>query len=979
MDDELRLTRAVFTETAGLTIHPKSQLNPTVAQLKESLEQALTGAPEGTPPQVLVFYYSGHGTAHDDQQLRIAAADSKRSGRATQLSVVELISLLIRSENESPAEIVVLLDLCNAGLAVDAFNRELARLRELGNWLPVLTVIGAVERYGDAQQLHFADSLASTLRSPPPAEQQEYIPMTVLFRELASRMGRLNGKPKPVMSPAPEGESEAFRNPWYEPPTTRRPQEEREGTGWAFCGRAEASEEIVSYLLSEAGRGGLAVTGPAGSGKSVLLDWVAAASSGKPLQPGVNAPLPPPPGCLDLLVDARNLPVASVARKLAVHYGTGTGTDVPGLVAALTARSETMRICVDSVEAARDTASLVGDLLEPLAELTQVRLVVAWDEVHPGFGGRQLALGSPEYGTTEDVSRFVRQILQHRNDSQWRHVDKQVLDDVAHAAAEAAGGSWLRAYLFAVVLSPSDPSVARVHAERSTGELFLEKLESLDIDADRQWARDLLLPVALAQGGGMPADGRLWAAVVKAGGNVDVRESELKHIQELAGEFLAAPEDDMHGAGWRFERAIYARSLAESADETDAHGAFVRAMYDRLPVRPSSSRDWSAADLYTRDYFPHHARIAGVLEEYLDDPEFLLSVNAETLRRALIIASQHWNDKADKVRSLCERIEATDRWDGYTLSRMALLAQVGSLDTLARRAAEWTSGWQPLLVQRHPSHVVFRARNGVTLTTSDSRFWRNSGTDLSTAWSEVHTPAGGALVTTTSVIELGGVPCIFAGQIDGSAWIQRLDDEGDYKAIDGLTLNCRLVACAQAGDGLLIAGTEGWQWRAERRTSPMVHRLRRRLGGAATAVWNGITMVAGMTATDVSVWRSDGHLLHTFTPPQSQALTTIAADWDGVYTGAGDGTVWRTSWDGRERRQVATHTGPVAQMKLRPGQHGRTLVSAGRGGDILLTPLDRVGAGTSSLNLGITVNSADIAAPGLVLAGTDAGVVQITL
>ncbi|MEO3972322.1 hypothetical protein [Streptomyces sp. CAU 1734] len=985
--DELRLMRAVFTETAELSIHPESRLNPTVAELRHGLERAVTGGDAGIPPDVLVFYYSGHGVIHDEQ-LWIAAADSRLRQRATQLTVEDLVSLLIRAEADSPREIVVLLDFCFAGMAVEVFDRELARLRAQGRWLPVITVIAAVERTDQAQQLHFASSLAAALRNPPAGEQQPWIGQQELYKELERRMGDLSGVPVPVRNMLPAGESRAFPNPRYEPPTVRRPQEEGPGTGWAFCGRAAASRRIVAHLTSETARpGGLAVTGAASRGKSVLLDWVHTASCGEPLTPGPGAPEFPPEGCVDVLVDARGMPVTSVARKLAAHYRTGTKTDVPGLVAALAELPGPLRICVDSVEAAADEDELVGELLEPLGRIPGVRLVMAWSRVLPGFTGEQLALDGPEFTEDGDIARLVQQILCHRRDSRWGGVGREAITAVAEAVAEAAGGSWLQAYLFAIRHSPSDPAVVGVYAERSSAQLFFEKLESLDADGvdpdDHRWARDLLLPVAFGQGGGLPADGELWAAVVRASGRPKVGESDLKLLQELAGEFLAVPEDEMHGAGWRFERAPIGRYLVQAAEAPSVHAAFVRAMCERLPTRSPGSHDWSAADRYTRDHFPLHAWLAGVLDSYLDDPEFVLAMNAETLRRALIRASDHPDDKAGRVRSLCEQLYGTNRWDGHTLSRIALLAQIHSLGELAVRAAEWTSGWRPSLVERHPSAAVFCVDESTLLTATDYGFWRTGrGTPeeaRAPGWSRLGTP-GRSPVTTASVIDLAGRPCVFAGQIDGSAWIQSLDDNGGFKVIDGLGLNCRLVTCAQSGGGLLIAGTEGWQWREAKVTGAVVPRVGRRLGGAATARVGDTDLVAGMTATDVSVWRSDGEWLRTFTPPQGQALKAIAADSAGVFTGAGDGTVRRTPWSGHGGRQIATHSGPVAELRVRAGRHGRVLVSTGQYGDIQLTPLDGGGSTPYSLELGIGVNSADLSPSGdRVLVGTDAGVVDITL
>lgn len=977
--DEVRMMKAVLAESARCTIHPASDLNPTVAELKSAFEQALEGD-DGVPPDLLIFYYSGHANEFGDGDLALAAHDSEKACRATQLRVDDLFALLVPDSRPRPREVVLLLDTCYAGMAVARFQQAAGVERTKGGDLPVFTAIGAIDRLGEAQQFHFTDSFAAAVRTAAAGEQSEFLPMDVLVRELAARMRKLpgdGGPPVPDFLP-PLGDTRAFPNPWYLPRAVRRPQEANDTSGWAFCGRREPAAQIVDYLTGEQAAGGLVVTGSTGSGKSVLLDWIHTSAHGEPLPAGPRAPDPAPAGCLDLLLDVRGMTVPGVVWKLAAHYGTRTPhDDTQALLEALCARPGPLRMCFDSVEACADPDSLYADLLAPLAALGHTRVVMAGNQPPRNFGGRVVDLDGPEATAhaADDIAHLVAHVLGHRKGTTWAGADQQWLDDIARATAQAAGPSWLRAYLFAVSLSGDDPATARVRAERTTAELFLDQLADLDPD-DPRWAPDLLLPVALAQGEGLPADGRLWAAVARQVSGRDVTPADLARVREKATDFLAAPEGGMHGHGWRFERSPHARYLAESFDEQSAHARFVEAMTRQLPARPSGGLDWTAADHYTREHFAHHARLAGVLDDYLDDPEFLLMMDFEALHRALTFLHDSTFGKIARVRSLCGELAVADRTDGHTLSRLALLAQVHGLSELARRAGESAVGWQPALTyKRRPAATVYCLPEGGELVVDDEgHILSRPGPAGDHSWHTVETPLRTGRLTTTSLIDASG-PALFAGQSDGQAWVQRLSD-GKHTPIRGLALGCRLVSCAQSEAGLLVAGTEGWQWRPKGSTTgpgPVVSRGRLRIGGAATAVRDGVPLVAARTARDVTVWCADGRFLRRFEPPQELALTDIAADSEGIYTGAGDGSVWWTSWDGTADGWLTGHTGPVAELRV----HGRVLVSAGRSGDIKLTPLTRGAGSPFHLDLGLDVCSADVDPHGQLVAGTSAGVVRI--
>ncbi|CAL9315778.1 hypothetical protein SUDANB91_05409 [Streptomyces sp. SudanB91_2054] len=997
--DELRMMRAVLAE-AGYTIHRQSRIDPTCDELATSFEEALDGV-DGTPPDVLLFYYSGHGYDYGDGDILLAAHNSEKAKRSTMLGVDRLMSSIIPGKKPRPREVVILIDACQSGLAIAQLERAAKEQWDKGADMPALTMISSTDRITDAQQMHFADSFAAALRNTRTGREHKYLDTQGLFSELKVRMEKGSGNPRDPQLPSwvpPREQLRAFPNPRYlQPRRLRRPPEANPDSGWAFYGRAEAVLDVVAHLDDASPTDGpaapLMVTGQPGSGKSVLLDWIHASSQGQPLPAGARAPAPAPDGCVDLLMDVRNQNLDTVVLELAERYETGEG-DCAAVVEALGGRG--LCLVFDSLDASTEPELLYSMLLAPLAAQPQTRVVVASSQVPDGFEGRLVDLDTEEYFRTADVAGLVEQVLRNRKETTWSVTDTRSVHDIAHATAAAAGRSWLRAYLFAVAMSNQDPATARVQAERSNADLFLDGLvrlsRTLD-DEDPQWARDMLLPVALAQGDGLPADGRLWSAVVHAAGRPGVDAMDLTSVCREARDYLDAPEDGMNSHGWRLKHPPTANYLAESADARAYHSLFVAAMTEQLPVLPSGQHDWSSADRYTRDHLPHHARLAGVLDEFLDDPEFLLAMNGEKLYRALGHIQETADDRVANVRALCWELMGT-RWrlpDRHTLARLALHAQVRGLDELARRAREYAVGWQAEVVNCRPPSLrnalgdrsvkaVHCLPDGGELALIGSWIFHRPGEADDTSWTAF--PPGGvpsrrevqARVTASSVIDHGGLAALFAGEITGQAWVALLDGRGQQ--IKPLDLDCPVIACLKVGPDLLIAGSDGWQWRSRGETGALVEKPGLRLGGVTAAETTHGVRVAARTASDVVVWRGDGTLLHTFKPPQSRGLMKIASDIEGIYTGAGDGSVVWTAWNGCSRRLVTEHTSGVRELRLCTVGGIQVLVSAGVHGDIRLS--SPTGSGPSRhFDIGLDVNAVDVHRNGEIVVGTAEGLVRI--
>ncbi|MEU9852595.1 caspase family protein [Streptomyces sp. NPDC047974] len=1008
--DELRMMRAVLAE-AGFTIHRCSQTDPGVADLEHGFETALEGD-DGTPPDVLLFYYSGHGVDIGDRDGLLAAHDSTSTRRASMLDAAKLMSIILPGADgrPRPREVVVLFDACRSGLAIERLAEEVRKQGAKSADLPLLTLISSTDGTTDAQQMHFADAFAGALRNTRAGDDEEYLGAYKLFAELKERMRKGSKNPREPQLPdwfPPREETRAFRNPRHNPRRpVRRPPEANDRNGWVFCGRARAVQDVTSHLVeaptAEPGAP-LVVIGGQGSGKSVLLDWIHVSSSPeRPLPTGTRAPAAAPDGCVDLLLDVRGQSVASVMSKLA-RLAPADQEDGVDPVEALGDRG--LRLVFDSVDASQEPELLHSTLLVPLAAQPRTRVVMATSEVPDGFDGPVVDLDADAYFDEADLVELVEHVLRNREGTRWSTTSARSVRDIALATAAAAGRSWLRAYLFALDTSGQDPATARVQAERSNTDLFLDALQRLSRDRDDDdphWARDLLLPVALAHGDGLPADGRLWAAVVRKAGRPTAGPAAIDDVCAEAGDHLDVPEDGMNSHGWRLIRPPTAGYLAESADTRQYHEWFVQAMTEQLPLLPSGQRDWSGADQYTREHLPHHARLAGRLDEFLDDPEFLLAMNGEALYRTLGHLQESTDDRAAKVRALCRELTGS-RWqpDGHTLARLALHAQVRALDELARRARAYASGWQAVAVACRPPSplpepedrdlpeergvkMVHCLPDGGELALTGSTVLHRPGDADDTAWTVFEPdPAwvrsrakAPPRITTSSVIDYQGLPALFVGDLTGGAWVSLLGDRRGMEIPD-LDLPGPVHSCFQVGPDLLIVGSEGWHRRRAKVTGGRVDRPGLRLGGATGAVTAAGVRVAARTAREVVVWDGDGQRLHAFEPPQKRGLVKIASDAHGVYTGAGDGSVRWTAWDGRTHRWITEHASGVGELRLCTVGSTQVLVSAGVHGDIRLS--SPTGAGPARhFDIGLDVHSVDLHRDGRILVGTAEGLVRIT-
>lgn len=320
-------------------------------------------------------------------------------------------------------------------------------------------------------------------------------------------------------------------------------------TGWYFTGRTDLLRDLIAWF--QGGESGLrVVTGSPGAGKSAILGRIATLSDPAYLElargegalddaePGTIPQL----GLIDVAVHAKNKSLAecrdAVAAALDIAIPEGGWRTTAELIDAVIALSRPVRVLVDALDEARPAAilALATDLLRPLAGAAGVQVLVGTRPQGPaaGLGGagpteREVllqALGAlpdqihrleTDAQSTTDIASYVLRRLSGTPDSPYRH-DPSVAEATANAVADAADGIFLFARIVTrALLGRSSPlKLGTAKALRflsgKVTDVFVDDMARFDADEKR--VRELLTPLAFAEGGGFPR--RLWPVVASA-------------------------------------------------------------------------------------------------------------------------------------------------------------------------------------------------------------------------------------------------------------------------------------------------------------------------------------------------------------------------------------------------------------------------------------------------------------------------------
>ena len=725
-----------------------------------------------------------------------------------------------------------------------------------------------------------------------------FVPVTLIARVWP-------GLPRPwLMAGAEPGEARGH--------FTRRARGQRSIArgGDLFRGRHAALDRFREWLTADQAPGQpLVLTGQPGAGKSAVL-----ARAALSVEAGQGGP--------GLAFHARAATIGGFLTAMADLTGIGTPASADELVTSLAdlPGQPPIAVVLDALDEAasdRDRRQITETLAE-LAVLPGLRVAVATRTLAVGNplapGGLLPALGvatrddhnlidldSDAYFDLDGLRQFAAALLAQDGmdhpgppGAAWTQYRARhsVRDQLAAVIAERAGRNFLAAAMAAVPLSTAramtDPAANGFDPAgipSGVGEALSKYLDRLP-DQRQERDRQLLTALAYARGAGL--DDPAWLAFAAAlGYSASVPDLDALR-RSPAADYLLQSTTTEHGARpvtRLFHQALTDELLAPRHRPSD------ESMLLDLLLGQAERTGWQ--DRYLREHAAEHAAAAGRLDQLLEDPHYLLTVDPAWLVPHL-----------DNARSAPARATATVyRQSAHHIALLDRPARASQLELTAHQL-----GWRSLAAR--------------IAGAAPDRPWQ-------TRWSHTRQATGHQVLTGhtggVAAVAVGaladGTPVIISGGRDGTIRVWRLADGTPVgQPLTGHANEAAAVAVGALADGtpVIVSGGQDATIRAWRLAdgSPLWPPLTGH-AGAVYAVAVGVlpggapVIVSGGQDATIRAWRlADGSPLW---PPltgvgiEVQLAIGKLADRTPVIVSA-NGALWRLS-DGFPLRSRAEDVG----------------------------------------------------------------------
>jgi hypothetical protein len=329
------------------------------------------------------------------------------------------------------------------------------------------------------------------------------------------------------------------------------------------------------------------------------------------------------------------LPVSALKRTsqgLMADLATAAG-QVPATMSEFVASvPDGTLIVVDGLDESVQPYDIMADVLAPLAA-APVRLLVAsrrpYHQRLP-FAADVIDLDTPRYYERADVRDYVTRLLASPA------LDGPATEAIAAVIAERADHSFLLARGAALAVRNQDrPLSPGEVAELMTG--WEGAGAAFDADLEQRFGgaaarvRELLAPLAWSYGQGLPWE-NIWAAAATAlsegalsdGASYD--DVDVRWLLDGAYSYLREDVDQGRSV-YRLFHAELARYLRGDRDPSHVNRRLAELLIRHVATY-GGQRDWQAAHPYVRRHLAEHAAAAGMLDELVTDPGFLLAAAA---------------------------------------------------------------------------------------------------------------------------------------------------------------------------------------------------------------------------------------------------------------------------------------------------------------------------------------------------------------
>ena len=754
-----------------------------------------------------------------------------------------------------------------------------------------------------------------------------FVPVTLIGRVWP-------GLPRPwLMAGAEPGEARSH--------FTRRARGQRSAArgGDLFRGRTVALDRIRAWLTAgEAPGQPLVLTGQPGAGKSAVLARAALSVEGDRGGPG-------------LAFHARAATLGDFLTALADLTGIDTPTSADELVTSLAELPgpPPTRVVLDALdEAASDRdRRQIAEVLAELAVLPWLRVAVATRTMAVGSpfapGGLLPSLGvasrddhlfinldSDTYFDLEGLRQFAAALLAQAGmdhpgppSAAWTRyrVRPAVCGRLAAVIAERAGRNFLVAAMAAVPLSTArtmtDPAAKGFDPAgipSGVGEALSKYLDRLP-ERRRERDRGLLTALAYARGAGL--DDPAWLAFAAALG-YSATVADLDALRRSpAADYLLQTTTTERGA--RPVTRLFHQALTDELLTTRHQLSDESALLDLL-LGKAELRGWH--DRYLREHAAEHAAAAGRLDQLLEDPLYLITVDPARLVPHLDTArSVPARATAAAYRQSAHHLTPLDRparasqleLTAYRLGCRGLAARIASAAPDRPWETHWSHG------RRTPGHQVLTGHIG-----------------------PVYAVAAGALPD--------GIPVIISGGDDGTVRVWRLADGTPVgEPLRGHTGRAVEVAVGALPDGIpvIISGGDDGTVRVWRLAdgTPVGEPLRGHTGQVRVAVGalpeGAPVIISADRDGTVRVWRlADGtpvgEPLRGHTGPVEAVAVGALPDGTPVIISASDDEtvrVWRLADGTPVGEPLRGHTGAVWGVAVGALPDGTPVIISSGGDD----------------------------------------------
>ena len=427
--------------------------------------------------------------------------------------------------------------------------------------------------------------------------------------------------------------------------------------GYRFSGRRTVLTEIVTWLQRlRLDRKVLVVTGSPGVGKSAVLARIVTTADPSIAEklPTTDTAIRAPIGSIACAVHAKGKTALQVgheiARAASAPLPDHVADVVSGIRDALSERGDRrFTVVVDALDesvTAVDARLIIRLLLVPLVEtcsdlgvqvLVGTRRRDSVGDLIDEFGGahHDLDLDLPHYFAVEDLIAYAWATLQLIGDERPDnpYTNPEVAKPLARRIAEVAEPNFLVTGLVARThglhdQEPADLTTVIV-APTVTSAMsdFLARIPSIGGVS----AADALLPLAFAYSPGLTLE--LWTTSVRAlTGQPVIEDALYEFARGSAANFLV--ETTAGGGTYRlFHQALNDSLRALRAERHDAvadQQAIVRAL-----LHYGQGFAWSKPPAYLLTGLPYQAAEANLVDELLEDVEYLVRVNPSSVMGVL--------------------------------------------------------------------------------------------------------------------------------------------------------------------------------------------------------------------------------------------------------------------------------------------------------------------------------------------------------